>query len=115
MSVHPDLRAVADTLITNSEDRGEVTLDEIGEAIGARSFSTDDIDHLLTMLERGKRRIMAPRGGGGTADLKRVITAARAVQLRTRKRASVDEICAETGLGAATVRAALLLARVMGR
>src|SRR5947209_4246550 len=67
------------------------------------------------MLERAGRRIEAPRGGGRIADLRAVLTAARALQPKHGRRPTVDELATETGLAPDAVRTALMLARVMGR
>jgi hypothetical protein len=113
--MRPELRAVIDEILREVPSGGELTLDRLGDAMGARAFSTDEIDHAMEALERAGRRVVGPRGGGGSDRLRAVLEAARAIRRDAGRAPTVDEIAARTGLPADVVRAALALGRVMGR
>ncbi len=111
----PRLVAVAARLIAESEDSKRVTLDAIGEAIGVVAVSTDDVDTLLTWLERAGREVVGPEGARGVGNLQRVMPAARALATRLGRAPTLAELVAETGLAEQDVRHALALGRVMAR
>jgi hypothetical protein len=110
-----ELADVVEALVRTSEDAREVSLDAIGEALGARAVSTDEIELVFLSLEARGRRIVGPEGGGGEERLKRVVASARAFAAEHGRRASVAEIAALTGLSELEVRHALALAKVMQR
>lgn len=111
----PDhLRAALDALLQRSEDSRRVAIDAIGDAIGTSAVDTTQIDTILSALEAAGRRIDAPSGAHGVANLRKVVPAARAIRAAGRA-PRVAEIAADTGLTEDEVRRALLLARVMGR
>lgn len=93
---------------------GPVSIDAIGEALGAASVSQAEIEAIFVGLEAAGRTVVAPAGGHGVAHLRRVLPAARALRGRGVS-PTVESIAAETGLPASDVRAALLLAKVMSR
>jgi hypothetical protein len=106
---------VVDALLAASEASGEVTLDAIGEALGTRAASHDDVDAILHALEARGRRVVAPEDGGGEEKLRRVLATARALLAEGGKKPSVAEIAARSGLAEDEVRHALALARVIQR
>jgi hypothetical protein len=110
-----DVRSVIDALLRETPPGGEVTLDRLGEALGARAVSTDEIDEAIACIERAGRRVVGPHGGGGSDRLREVLAAARALRVATGRAPTVAEIAERTGLDAEVVRAALALGQVMGR
>ena len=110
-----ELADVVDALVRTSDDAREVSLDAIGEALGTRAVSADEIELMFLSLEARGRRIVGPEGGGGEERLKRVVQGARAFAAEHGRRASVAEIAALTGLSELEVRHALALAKVMQR
>jgi hypothetical protein len=115
-AVRDELERVCAGLIRASEDRREVTLDAIGDAIGARHCTQDEIAEIFDALERAGRRIVGPSGGGAVLQLRRVLAAAREIRgAGAHGRASVEQIAERTGLDPEAVRTALALGRVMGR
>ena len=98
-------------LLKRSAETREVTLDEIGEAIGARAITAEEIDAIFTALEDGGRTIASPQGGGGEAHLKAVVGAARALG----RKSTLAEIAGRAGLSQAEVRHALMLLKIMQR
>lgn len=115
MDLPPHLRTALDDLLKQSEDARKVTLDQIGEALGATAVDATQIDALLTALEDEGRTIVAPTGQNGVAALMKILPAARALGTELGRTARVNEIAERTGMTEDAVRAALLLARVMAR
>jgi hypothetical protein len=110
-----ELEDVVAALLLGSERSREVTLDAIGEAIGLRAVSHEDVDGILHALEARGRRILAPEGGGGEERLRTVVVTARALSSELGRRPAIAEIAARSGLAEGEVRQALFLARVIQR
>ena len=115
MTDRPEVRAVIHALLAASEDSRRVPLDAIGDALGAQAFTQAEIERVVDALEAAGRAVIGPAPGALASDLRAVLVAARAFAGRTGRNATVDELAAETGLPADAVRAALGLARVLGR
>jgi hypothetical protein len=113
--LRPELQHVVDGLIELSAARREVTLDEIGDALGILPASHDEIDTMLAVLEAAGRKVVGPEGGGGEATLRRVLDEARAIRLATGRSPGAPELAARLGLPLERVRHALALARVIAR
>jgi hypothetical protein len=114
-TLRAELQAIVDALIAKNASSSEVTLDAIGEAIGALAVGQDEIERMLDAIEARGCRVVAPTGGGGPARLKKVLDTARAFVTQHGRRPSVDEIVATSGLTRDEVSTALALARVMQR
>ncbi len=115
MKLRAELESVVGALLVASERSREVTLDAIGEAIGVRAVSHDDVDAVLTALESRGRRVIAPEGGGGEEKLRTVVVTARDLTTELGRRPTIAEIAAKSGLAESEVRQALFLARVIQR
>ena len=102
-------------LLAASEGSREVTLDEVGEAIGVAAVSFEDVEALLGALEGAGRRVRGPEGARGVGNLRRVLPEARALATSLGRRPTLAELAARTGLSEDDVRHALALGRVMGR
>jgi hypothetical protein len=113
--LRPELRAIVDQLVEGSAASGEVTLDDIGEALGPRPVAPDEIERMLDAIEARGRRVVGPQGGGGEARLKRVLDTVRAFVAKNGRRPNIDEIAGASGLKRDEVSTALALARVMQR
>jgi hypothetical protein len=113
MALRPVLDSVVRDLLTR-EPR-EVTLDQIGEALGTLAVTTDEIDAILSALEAAGRSIVGPEGGRGAETLRVVLPAARALAATLGRRPTIDEIAAHVGVPAERVRHAIALGQVMGR
>jgi hypothetical protein len=104
--------SILERLLASSSN--EVSLDEVGDAIGAQLVTQPEIEELLDALERAGRRV-----GEGTPDLRehlrRVLRAARQLRSVERREPTVDAIAKATGLSSGEVRAALLYASVLSR
>lgn len=78
-NLRPPIARVLAELLAASEADKEVSLDRIGEAIGAMAITPDEIDGLMKALEAEGRRITSPEGGGGEERLRQVLVSARAL------------------------------------
>lgn len=91
-----------------------LSLDHIGEVIGAAFIAPDEIAELLEELERAGKKIGKP-----TLKLRKhlrvVLEQARQLKREQQTTPNVTSIATATGLSVAEVRAALLYASVMGR
>jgi hypothetical protein len=113
--VRAELQAIVDALLAASTDARVVTLDALGEAIGARAITSEEIDAMLSALEAAGRKVIGPEGGAGEARLKEVVAAARALGPELGRKPTVGEIAARSGLSASEVHHALALLKVMQR
>lgn len=114
-ALRPELQAIVETLLAESAEAREVTLDAIGNAVGARTITSVEIDAMLTALESRGRAITGPVGGSGEERLKAVVAAARALAPQLGRPAKVAEIAARAGLSLEEVRHALTLLKIMQR
>ena len=109
--MRPLVKAIVDALLRREEQ--VISLDVIGEAIGAEAVAPNEIEEVFDSLETAGRRIerMTPNV---RQQLGLVLREAR--RLKQRDRApTVESIAAATGLTEGAVRAALLYASVLGR
>lgn len=110
-----ELQAIVDTLLASSAASGEVHLDAVGEAIGARAITTPEIEAIFDALDGAGRKLVGPTGGAGEDRLKAVVAAARTLASALGRKPTVAEIAAEAGLSEEAVRHALELVKVMQR
>lgn len=110
-----ELAAVVDGLVAATDEGASISLDAIGEAIGALAVSQVEIDRILDVLEERGRRVTSSDGGHGERHLHRVLDAARALVAELGRRPNTAEIAERSGLGVEQVRHALALARIMQR
>ena len=105
---------VLERLLAESADSGRVSLDAVGEAVGALAVSTDEIDALLLALEAAGREVVTPEGQA-ELHLKRVVLAARGLKMKLARRPTLAEVAEEAGISAEQALVALALLRVMQR
>lgn len=113
--LRPALQTLLRKLLADSREHKRVTLDSLGEAVGALQISHDEIDALMHALEAQGRSIVGPEGGGVQEHLKHVIASARALSQELARKPSVAEIAARAKLSPEQVRHALALVQVMQR
>ena len=113
--LRPALQSIVDELLGRVPAGGDVSLDDIGDALGTTAASHDEIDELVTALETAGRRVTGPEGGGGEDVLRRVLDAARAFRVANGRAPTAPEIAERTGIPLERVRHALALGRVIGR
>lgn len=118
MPLRPELVAIVDALLEDKAPKSPIELDSIGEAIGARAVSSDEIDAMLTLIEkRGHKTVTRAggRGGRGEATLKTVLTTARALKIELGRVPTPSEVAEKSSLPLIDVHHALSLARIMQR
>jgi hypothetical protein len=110
--MRPELEDILQRLLARSEK--VISLDVVGEAIGAAQVAQSEIEDIFLHLERAGIEIAAP-----TAELRQnlgpVLLQARRLKHEQATTPSPSAIAAATGLTVAEVRAALLYASVLGR
>jgi hypothetical protein len=107
---------VVEMLLRQSEPGGTIPLDAIGDALGARAVTHEEIDSIVARLENAGRVVGGePQAGVGVARLEVVVETARALRVELGRTATMDEISARSGLDRAAVKHALELAKVMQR
>lgn len=113
--LRPELQALVETLLHTHADVGEVSLDAVGEAIGSRAVSQDEIDAIFSALEARGCHVAAATDGRTEERLLQVVAAARALAAELGKRPSVAQIAERSGLSEPQVRGALSLAKIIQR
>jgi hypothetical protein len=112
----PRMRPCVTTIIEALLGRQErvLSLDVIGEAIGAAPLTSDEIERVFEALEAAGRQIQ-----GLTPNVREhlalVLRAARRLKSEHAHAPSIEAIALETGVNEGAVRAALLYASVLGR
>lgn len=110
-----ELEKVLNELLNASRTTNVVTLDAVGDAIGARAISTDEIELLISRLEDAGRSVLAPQGGDGESWLHKVVDAARALTEELGRKPTANEVAQRAKLTTAQVRQALQLLTIMQR
>jgi hypothetical protein len=113
--LRPELAAIVDQLLAASAPKETISLDALGDVIGTRAISADEIDAMMRALEAHDRVIGAPEGGGGEEHLRTVIATARALSRSLGRRPTIAEIASQASIAERDVRHALFLARIMQR
>jgi hypothetical protein len=107
-----ELEAIRDRLLATGPRT--ISLDEIGDEVGATLISQAEIEMLFDALEAAGNHV-----GGPSPSLKEhlfsVLREARRLQQAGAAAPRVEDIAAATGLSAGAVRAALLYASVLSR
>jgi hypothetical protein len=108
-----DLERVVNGLL--ADPKNEISLDELGAAIGGLAASTDEIDAVISALESKGRTVGTRTGKTGVAMLRTTLDAARALAEERGEKPTHADIAERSGLSVDEVRQALALARVMQR
>lgn len=98
-----------------ARDGQVIELDTIGDEIGELAVSVDDIDRIITALEADGRLVGTPQPVAASADLGRVLQAARSLRASLGRTPTAPEIAAHAELELSSVRSALLFVRVVQR
>lgn len=115
MTLRAELVAVVDALLADRAPRSAIELDIVGEAIGARVITSDEIDAMLGLIEKRGFRVVTRQGGRGEATLKTVLTTARALRSELGRVPTASEVANRSNLPLVEVQHALALARIMQR
>lgn len=111
VALRPDL----DALVRELGTRGEISLDDLADAIGTRAVTPEDIDEMMSALERLGTAVASPSHGGNEQRLAIVLAAARTLAREQGRKPTPAEIAARVGLRESDVRLALFFGQVMGR
>ena len=114
-NLRPELNQIVEQLLQSSQDSGTVSLDAIGDALGVRAVSMDDVDAMFQALEGAGRTVVGAGELHGEASLRAVVTSIRALSGSLGRRPNATEIADHAGLTLEQVRHALFLARIMQR
>ena len=110
-----ELEQVVVLLLAESAATGHVTLDQLGDAIGAMAVSYVDVDAVISALEAAGRIVEAGAKPRGEEHLQLIIRGIRELSSQLGRRPTQPEIAERTGLTQAEVSHALQLARIMQR
>jgi len=111
--LRPELMSVARALAALETE--VLSLDQVGDAIGTRRITPDEIDELFTWLEAQGRVIGDPVGRGSLELLSEVLGLARQLKTDLGRTPRPEEIAASSGLSLAAVQRALWFARILQR
>jgi len=114
-ALRPELQEIIEELVRSRGAAARLTLDDIGEAIGDRAASYDEVDAMMHALESAGCVIEAGEAPRGEQHLRAVVVSIRELSVRLKRRPSQVEIAAHAGLTHAQVSHALQLARIMQR
>ena len=107
-----EIEAILQGLLASDEQ--VISLDTIGEAIGAEKIAQAEIEELFLRMEQAGRELAAPTAKV-RQNLHPVLLQARRLKLEKETTPNATAIAGATGLSVAEVRAALLYASVLGR
>jgi DNA-binding transcriptional ArsR family regulator len=110
-----ELEQIVELLLRESEASGRVSLDQIGDAVGARAVSYVDVDAVMSALEAAGRTVEAGAKPRGEEHLQLIIRSIRELSAQLSRRPTHQEIAERTGLSQAEVSHALQLVRIMQR
>jgi hypothetical protein len=102
------------TARTGDPKAAPVTLDEVGEAIGAAAVTMPEIEAIFDALEAAGYPVAAEPKNPPAA-LAKVLSTVRSFSAISGRRPSIPEIAQHSGLSLSEVRFALLYARVLVR
>jgi len=110
--MRPAVAVILQTLL--ARDESALSLDTIGDAIGAIAITPDEIEELFGALEAAGRQVERTTPNV-REHLGVVLREARRLRQQLKAPPTVESIAAATGLDESAVRAALLYASVLGR
>lgn len=110
-----ELALIVEQLLRDSEATGQVSLDQIGDAIGVRAISYVEVDAVISALENAGRTIEAGEKPRGEEHLQIIVRSIRELSVELGRRPTQPELAERTGLTRAEISHALQLARIMQR
>lgn len=113
MTLRPELARIVDGIAA----RGPriITLDELGDAIGAVNISIDEIDLVITTLEGRGIPVGTQTALPASTHLATVLKTARQLRSELGRTPAPADIANRSGLSMDEVRLALLAAQIMQR
>jgi hypothetical protein len=113
VKLRPELADIVNTLLAAGADG--LSLDELADALGTTAVSYQEIEAMIARLEAGGVLVHSPEAVDLPTELGKVIETARALEAELGRIPSTLEIAERSGLAHASVRRALLYARVLAR
>jgi pyrroline-5-carboxylate reductase len=105
--MRPLIKSIVDNLIDRHADAGRVDLNDIAEAIDARSVSYDEVEYIVTRLEAEGLEVGEPIDASEVRVMRTVIGAARTLRSSLNRSPTIAEISAVSGHTQQAVRRAL--------
>ncbi len=112
--LRPLIAGIVERLLAATMPGESVSLDTVGEQVGAASISYEEIGAILDALERSGRHIAEP-GIAATQALHRVLQAARELRTSNGRLPTLQQLEEQTGLERSAVIAALRFADTLQR
>lgn len=103
----PLIDGIVIELLARHQSSGRVDLNDIAEVIDARAVTYEEVDAIITRLESEGLRVGDTLTEREVEVVRSVVAAARSLNTTLRRRPTVEEIAAESGHSAHTVRRAL--------
>lgn len=113
VTLRTELVRVVEALLLTSEN--PISLNTVGDHIGALAVSPTELEEIFANLERAGRSVSGDISEPASHSLGVVITAARELRRELGRPARVEELVERSGVSADRVRGALLLVQVMQR
>jgi hypothetical protein len=110
--LRPELLKIAQSLL---EGEGEISLDQVAEAIGTTRITPDEIDALFSWLEAQGREVGSSAGRGASTLLQDVLRVARSLRQELGRAPHPREIAERGALPLDAVQRALWFARILQR
>lgn len=117
MTLRPVLTPVLTRLVDELAAPGprSITLDELGDAIGAAAISVEEIDLVITTLEERGIAVGDEPARPASTHLGTVLRAARQLRSELGRTPSPEEIAQRSDLSTDEVRLALFAAQILQR
>jgi hypothetical protein len=112
--MRPFVSGVIDALVERHGRTKRVDLNDIAEVIGTEAVSYDEVEAIITELERRGCRVGGEPSAREMALLGEVLAAARSLNATLGRRPTIDEIATEAGQPSFVVRRALENASSLG-
>jgi hypothetical protein len=105
--LRPAVSAILDALLRRHGPGERVDLNDIGEVIGPRAVTYDEVDELVGALEARGRRVADLLDERDVATMKRVVAAARSLAAQLGRTPAAAEVASACGEAEHVVRRAL--------
>jgi hypothetical protein len=109
------VRAELDKIVKSLLALDVITLDAVGDALGAAAVSALEIEAIFAAIEAAGREVVAPPDGRGVERLRKVVAMAKVLRTELGRTPTRDEIAQRSGLRPEEVHHALELAKIMQR
>ncbi len=105
--MRPVIEAILQELLGRHRASGRVHLNDLGEVIGARAVTQEEIEQIVDRLEAEGLRVGEALDGEDVGVMQRVLASARRLRASLGRRPTVGEIAGDAGCAEHEVRRAL--------